>query len=53
MNVRTRNPLARIASATTSSVETRSPQYISAVRMRYGTTDVATSSSARRTSGVA
>ena len=52
MNVRTRNPAAGIASASTSRYETRKAKNIAAVSARYATTDVATSNSAGRSRGV-
>src|SRR4051812_7475155 len=53
MNVRSRKPVAGIARPTTSATETSSNAYIIAVSSRYGTTEVATSRTARRGSGAA
>src|SRR3954452_13046094 len=53
MNVRIRNPAARIESAATSTGETSTSAYINPVSARYGTAEVATSMAPRRASGIA
>src|SRR4051794_41836129 len=53
MNVRIRNPAARIESAATSTGETSTRAYINPVSARYGTAEVATSMAPRRASGIA
>src|SRR5215210_773559 len=53
MNVRSRKPAAGTASASVSQYETPRLRYITAVRAKYGTTEVARSSNARPRCGSA